>query len=222
VKDPALLTSLKVGQEISADLKAMTVTLPAAKPGAKPVQVRILKAKPTGAMGSPAAGTAKPGGKKSIASNFSVLTSGVPALNPLLVHPDLVPDVIGHQSMCSWNESQGQTCESECPPLEVTLGVGTKNISPRPLSGPVRIRVLAHPSGNVVKDWTVTDVAGSGGRYPGWLKFTIVRCHPEGQMTMSQPPPPNHKLVVQTNATEADKNNNTRLIHIGPSTQLGP
>ena len=48
VKDAALLKSLKVGQKISADLKAMTVTLAAAKPGAKPVQVRILKAEPVG------------------------------------------------------------------------------------------------------------------------------------------------------------------------------
>jgi len=48
VKDAARLKSLKVGQEISADLKAMAVTLPAAKPGAKPVQVRILKAEPVG------------------------------------------------------------------------------------------------------------------------------------------------------------------------------
>jgi hypothetical protein len=46
VKDAAMLKSLKVGQEIPADLKAMTVTLPAAKPGAKPVQVRIHKAEP--------------------------------------------------------------------------------------------------------------------------------------------------------------------------------
>jgi Cu/Ag efflux protein CusF len=48
VKDAALLKSLKVGHEISADLTAMTVTLPAAKPGVKPVDLPILKAEPVG------------------------------------------------------------------------------------------------------------------------------------------------------------------------------
>lgn len=49
VADAALLKTLKVGQKISADLKAGTVTLPSAKPGLKPVRVRITKAEPPGA-----------------------------------------------------------------------------------------------------------------------------------------------------------------------------
>jgi len=103
----------------------------------------------------------------------------------------------------------------------VTLPLGTKNISQRPLSGPVRIKVLEHPSGNVVKDWTVTDVAGKGYKLPGWIKKTFVFCHEGSSVTFSQL---NHKLVVETNATEADKNNNTHLMYIGPLTltQLGP
>src|SRR3990172_10725758 len=53
VKDAALLKSLKVGQKISADLKAMTVTLPGAKPGAKTVQLKIMKADPVAAPAGP-------------------------------------------------------------------------------------------------------------------------------------------------------------------------
>ena len=221
VKDASLLKSLRVGQNISADLKGMSVTLPASRPGAKAVQVRILKAEPAGAMGSAAMGTARPGGIKSASVNFSVLTSSVQAVNPLLLLPNLVPSVASAIASCDWNESLGETCESKCPPREVTLPLGTKNISQRPLSGPVRIKVLEHPSGNVVKDWTVTDVAGKGYKLPGWIKKTFVFCHEGSSVTFSQL---NHKLVVETNATEADKNNNTHLMYIGPLTltQLGP
>ncbi len=42
VKDASLLKSLRVGQNISADLKGMSVTLPAAKPGAKAVRLRMV------------------------------------------------------------------------------------------------------------------------------------------------------------------------------------
>ena len=56
VKDAALLKSLKVGQKISADLKAMTVTLPGAKPGAKAVQLKIMKADPVAAPAGPPTG----------------------------------------------------------------------------------------------------------------------------------------------------------------------
>jgi hypothetical protein len=55
VKDAALLKSLKVGQKISADLNAMTVTMPAVRPGSKAVQLRITKAEPGGRLASPPA-----------------------------------------------------------------------------------------------------------------------------------------------------------------------
>lgn len=230
VKDAALLKALKVGQKISADLKAMTVTLPAARPGAKAVQVRILKAEPVGrpaepvgqpqATGQAAQVTTKPGGIKSSSINFSVLSSTMQAVNPLLLLPDLVPTVANAIASCDWNESLGETCESKCPPREQTIPLGTKNISQRPLSGPVRIKVLAHPAGNVVREWTATDVAGNGYRMPGSIIKTWVFCG--GSVTQS--PGPNHKLVVETNATEADKNNNTHLMYIGAAknTRLGP
>lgn len=50
VKDAALLRSLKVGQEFRADLASMTALLPASRPGATAVPVRILKAEPVGAQ----------------------------------------------------------------------------------------------------------------------------------------------------------------------------
>ncbi len=231
VKDAALLKSLKVGQKISADLKAMTVMLSAARPGAKAVQVRILKAEPVGrpaepvgqpqATGQAAQVTTKPGGIKSASVNFSVLTSSVQAVNPLLLLPDLVPTVFSAIASCDWNESLGETCESKCPPRDQAIPLGTKNISQRPLSGPVRIRVLAHPSGTVLRDWTVTDLPGNGTKTPGSIIKTWVFC---GEGGVSTYPEPNHKLVVETNANEADKNNNTKLMYIGPltHTQLGP
>ena len=52
VSDAALLKSLKVGQKISADFKAMTVTLTAAGLGGKSVQVPIYKPEPQGSSPS--------------------------------------------------------------------------------------------------------------------------------------------------------------------------
>ncbi len=221
MKDAAQLTLFKVGQKISVDLKAMMVTLPAARPGAKPVQVRILEVQPMTAKGSGSASMLKPGGKKSITSNSSVVTGSMPQLNPALKLPDLVPHFQGWSSMCHWDESKGETCESQCPPKEVTFWFGTHNISTFPLSGSVRIKVVSLSSGAVVKEWTVTNVPGDGYKYTGWLKRTVVRCHPPGQQSVSSPPP-THKLVIETSATEADKSNNTRELHIGPGIQLGP
>ncbi len=168
---------------------------------------------------------AKPGAAriKKVQTQYSPLAGNIAtaAVNPVLITPDLVPHVGSFISSCSWNESQGETCESKCPPIEITLGLGTKNISQRPLSGPVAVKLLTHPAGAVQKNWNVTDVAGQGVKAPGWLKKTVVRCHPPGQASISQTPP-NCRLAIETGAAEADKNNNTRLLYIGPDTRIGP
>jgi hypothetical protein len=168
----------------------------------------------------------KPGASriKKIQTQYSPLTGNIAttAVNPALITPDLVPYVGSFLSSCSWDESKGETCESKCPPIEITLGLGTKNISQRPLAGPVAVKLLAHPAGTVAKSWNVTDVAGQAVKAPGWLKKTLVRCHPPGQASVSQPPPPNYRLAIDTAANETDKNNNTRLLYIGPDTRIGP
>lgn len=167
----------------------------------------------------------KPGAAriKKIQTQYSPLGNiATVAVNPVLITPDLVPYVGSFISSCSWNESQGETCESKCPPIEITLGLGTKNISQRPLSGQVTVRLLHHPAGTVAKNWNVTDVAGQAVKAPGWLKRTLVRCHPPGQASISQPPPPNYRLAIDTGANEADKNNNTQLLYVGPDTRIGP
>ncbi len=62
VTDAALLKTLKVGQKITADLKAMTVTLPPARPGVKAVQLKIMKAEPVGAASAMSRPRAAAGG----------------------------------------------------------------------------------------------------------------------------------------------------------------
>lgn len=160
---------------------------------------------------------------KKIQTQYSPLAGNIAttAVNPVLTTPDLVPYVGSFVSNCSWNESQGETCESKCPPIEITLGLGTKNISQRPLSGPVTVKLLHHPAGTVAKNWSVTDVAGQAVKAPGWLKKTLVRCHPPGQASVSQTVP-NYRLAIETGANEADKNNNTGLLYVGPDTRIGP
>lgn len=76
VADAALLKSLKVGLKISGDLHAMTVTLPAARPGAKAVQVRILKAEPVGRPAEPVGQTGQ--AAQSTASQGRLGTGGRP------------------------------------------------------------------------------------------------------------------------------------------------
>lgn len=173
-----------------------------------------------------AAKGSKPGAAriKKIQTQYSPLTGSIAtiAVNPVLTTPDLVPYVGSFISSCSWNESQGETCESKCPPIEITLGLGAKNISQRPLSGQVAVKLLNHPAGTAVKNWNITDMAGQAVKAPGWLKRTLVRCHPPGQASVSQTPPPNYRLAIDTGANEADKNNNTRLLYIGPDTRIGP
>jgi hypothetical protein len=142
-------------------------------------------------------------------------------VNPQLYLPDLVPYTGTFVSVCSWDESQGQTCESQCPPIVATIPIGTKNISNnRDFSGPLTIRVLTHPAGNLVKEWSASGVPAAGTQTPAWSKRTIVRC--STGTSISTPPPPNHSLVVQTSGTEADKNNNAFLIYVHPDSQLGP
>jgi hypothetical protein len=166
--------------------------------------------------------SAPAGGIKSSSTSSSVFTTNVQqALNPQLLLPDLVPHSTSVLSVCNWNESQGETCESQCPPIQMTLPIGTKNVSQRPLSGLVRIQVRTYPAGGVVKDWTVTDVPGQGIKTPGWVKKTIVRCHPPGQASVGGPPP-NYSLVIQTSAAEASPNNNTITMYISPDSQIGP
>lgn len=169
-------------------------------------------------------GGISPPGKKSVSTNYSVLSSDVAAIpvRTQMYLPDLIPHAGSFASYCSWNESQGETCESQCPPLTVHIALGTRNISSRPLTGSVKVRVHSHPAGGLVKEWMVTDVPGAGTRMPGWFTKTIVRCHPPGQVTVSTPPPPNHNLVVETGASEADKNNNSRLIYVDPGSAFGP
>lgn len=175
------------------------------------------------ATGAPADGKRPATRIKKIQTQYSPLAGNIAttAVNPVLITPDLVPHVGSFISSCSWNESQGETCESKCPPIEITLGLGTKNISQRPLSGPVAVKLLTHPAGTAAKSWNVTDVAGQAVKAPGWLKKTLVRCHPPGQASISQTPP-NYRLAIETGAAEADKNNNTRLLYIGPDTRIGP
>lgn len=76
VGDAALLKSLKVGLKISGDLQAMTVTLPAARPGAQAVQVRILKAEPVGRPAEPLGQTGQ--AAQSTASQGRLGTGGRP------------------------------------------------------------------------------------------------------------------------------------------------
>jgi hypothetical protein len=83
VKDAVLLRSLKVGQKISADLKAMTVTLPAVQRGAKPVQVKILKADPVGTQARPLSGaTASAATSGSGSSKKKKTSGGLDSLDP--------------------------------------------------------------------------------------------------------------------------------------------
>ena len=93
VRDAALLKSLKVGRMVSADFKAMTVTLPAARPGVKLVQVRILKAEPVGRPAEPPGmQSSSPAGAAALAatsgSGKKVVTGGgLGSLNPNAVKP---------------------------------------------------------------------------------------------------------------------------------------
>jgi len=220
VTDPALLRSLKVGQTVFADFTARTVTLAAnTRPCCSIIQTSTVPPI-TGSNPLPAPGA----GTKTVSTNYSVPSpnAAIVALNPQLLLPDLVASAGTVISSCSWNESQGETCESECPPLVINISLGTNNISSRPLSGLVKIKLLAHPSGSVQREWSVTDVAAGGGKAPGWFTKTIVRCNQDGQTTVSSAPQPNYNLVVQTEASEADKNNNSRLIYIAPGSPIGP
>ncbi|NWG14774.1 MAG: hypothetical protein HXY20_14710 [Acidobacteria bacterium] len=93
VRDAALLNSLKAGQKVSADFNAMTVTLPAARPGAPPVRVRILKAEPVGRPAEPpGVQSSSPAGTIAQAATSSsgkkvVTGGGLGALDPNAVKP---------------------------------------------------------------------------------------------------------------------------------------
>lgn len=219
VADPAQLRKLKVGQKVFADFTAKTVTLAAnQRPCCQIIQTETV---PPIAGGAP---LPAPGpGTKSVSTEVSVLNPAIAtvAVNPKVMLPDPIPAASSYISSCSWNESQGETCESQCPPVTVNFKLGTKNASSRRLTGLVTVRLLAHPSGSVVREWSVTDLAGSEIKMPGYFTRTIVRCHPPGQSTVSNTPP-NHNLVVQTDAAEADKNNNSRLIYIEPGSPISP
>jgi hypothetical protein len=217
--DAALLRSLKVGQKVFADFTANTVTLTAnARPCCRIIQAAAVAPAESNPLPAPGSGT------KSVATNYSALSPQLAAIavRPQIVLPDLIPHAGSYISSCSWVESAGETCESECPPVTLHIPLGTRNISNRPLTGPVTIRLLDHPSGTVLRQWNTTDVPGAGTKMPGWYAKTIVRCHPPGEASVSTPPAPNRSLVVQTSATEADKNNNATLIYLDPSAPLAP
>ena len=93
VNNAALLKSLKLGQKISADFKAMTVTLPPARLGAQLVQVRILRAEPVGRPTEPpGAQSSSPTGATASAatsssSNKKATGGGLGSLGPNAVKP---------------------------------------------------------------------------------------------------------------------------------------
>jgi hypothetical protein len=219
VPDARLLRTLRVGQKIFADFTARTVTLAAnQRPCCSIIEAGA--AAPAASSPLPAPGS----GTKSVSTNYSVLSPDVAtlAVRPQLYLPDLVPHAGSYLSVCTWNESEGETCESECPPVTLHIPLGTRNISNRPLTGPVTISVFDHPSGVKLHQWSATNVPGAGINTPGWYAKTIVRCHPPGQTTISDPPAPNRRLMVETEATEADQNNNATLVYLDPSAPLGP
>jgi hypothetical protein len=210
VNDATLLRSLKVGQKVLADFTTGNVTLAA---GQRPCCSILATSSPLSTPGT---------GIKTVTAQ-AALNPAVAALavNPTIILPDLIPHVTPAAAVCSWDESQGQTCESECPPSTLNIPIGTKNISSRPLNGAVTIKLLAHPSSSLVKQWSVTNVPGAGQQTPGYVTHTFVFCHPPG-VHYTSPPPPNYALMVETPAIEADKNNNGWLIHIDPGSPIGP
>jgi hypothetical protein len=206
----AVLKSLKVGQKVLADFTTGQVMLAA---GQRPCCRILATSSPLSTPGT---------GVKTVTAQAALNPAVAElAVNPTIILPDLIPHVTPAAAICSWDESQGQTCESECPPATLNIPIGTKNISSRPLNGAVTIKLLAHPSSSLVKQWNVTSVPGSGQQTPGYFTHTFVFCHPPG-VSYNTAPPPNYALMVETPALEADKDNNGWLIHIDAGSPIGP
>jgi hypothetical protein len=140
--------------------------------------------------------------------------------SPGVLYPDLVPESTPFISACSWNEAAGETCESKCPPIVINLPFGTKNASNRALSSSGVVKVFDRQSGTFVGNYGFNGLPANGLYKPASVKRLLVRCHPPGQASVSPPPPPTHDVVVETAATEIDKNNNSMPFHVGPNDQL--
>jgi hypothetical protein len=168
---------------------------------------------------APAAPARRPGRQTLTTSSHSILGSDTLAMapSPYVLHPDLVPQGTPFVSSCSWSPAAGETCESECPPIEINLPFGTKNQSNRALTAPGTVKVFLRSSGQLLKEFPFDGLAARAHYMPASIKRLLVRCNSGTSMGT---PTATHDVVIETAATEANKNNNTMQLHVGANDQL--
>ncbi|MGQ0835562.1 MAG: hypothetical protein ACT4O5_11725 [Gammaproteobacteria bacterium] len=132
--------------------------------------------------GKPATANAAQG-KKTVSASASIFSSDTLATLPApgVLYPDLVPEGTPFSGSCSWNESAGETCASQCPPIVVNLPFGTKNASNRALNAPGIVKVFRRETGTFVGNYPFNGLPAKGLYKPVSVKRLIVRCHPPGQ-----------------------------------------
>lgn len=158
-------------------------------------------------------------GKKTVTAQSSLFNSEVmtAAASPGVYYPDLVPKGTAWAGSCGWDEAAGETCESKCPPEYVDLPFGTRNASNRALDGTGKVKVVAKATGQLLREYTFSGLPSHQSYMPGKIRKQIVWCHTGTSVTQISP---THDLIVETAATEANKNNNNGQFYVGPDDQL--
>src|SRR3954452_9480378 len=123
-----------------------------------------------------------------------VRASGSTASHPLST-PELAPYEQSVVAECAIQPAKGQTCESQCSSLTISVGLGVKNVSPTPAAGPITVNLLDYNTQALVRSWTVDEVGANQSKTPGYFRYPW-QCFPPGTESVGHPPPTHWLEVV--------------------------